>query len=161
MKTPIKGPAILLFKGRGIVSTLIRWQSRGKYSHAALLMPDGRIVESWQGDGVRVKTLTDWEDIDAFTIPDMPGAAWDDAIQFALDQVGKGYDYKGVARFVSRRRHYDDIEKWFCSELVFAALESVGFAPFHRIEPWAISPGMLCVSPMLAEIKGAFPVQIS
>ena len=35
MKPPIKGPAILLFKGRGIVSTLIRWQSRGQYSHAA------------------------------------------------------------------------------------------------------------------------------
>ena len=152
MKTPIKGPAILLFKGRGIVSTLIRWQSRGQYSHAALLMPDGRIVESWHGDGVRVKTLTDWEGIDAFTIHVMPEAAWDDAIQFALDQVGNGYDYKGVARFVSRRRHYDNVEKWFCSELVFAALESVGYAPFHRIEPWAISPGMLCVSPMLAEI---------
>jgi uncharacterized protein YycO len=149
---PPKGPAILLFRGRGLASALIRFQSRGEYSHAAILMPDGRIVESWQGAGVRVKTLSDWKDIDAFTIPNMPQAAWDDAIRFALDQVGKGYDYVGVARFITRKRHYTDIDKWFCSELVFAALQSVGFAPFDRIEPWAVSPGLLLVSPMLFPI---------
>ena len=152
MTPPFKGPAILLFRGRGIVSNLIRWQSRGQYSHAAILMPDGQIVESWQGAGVRVKTLSDWDDIDAFTIPGMPDAAWDDAIGFALDQVGKGYDYVGVARFITRQKGYPDLKKWFCSELVFAALEWVGWAPFDRIEPWAVSPGLLLVSPKLNPI---------
>lgn len=143
-----KQPAILLFRGRGIVSALIRWQSRGQYSHAAILMPNGRIIESWQGAGVRIKKLTDWSDIDAFTIPGMTIPQWDTAINYALRQVGKKYDYLGVARFVSRRPSPED-DKWFCSELVYRALQESGVHLFARLEPWAVSPALISHSPLL------------
>jgi uncharacterized protein YycO len=153
MKRPIapNEPAILLFRGRGILSTLIRWQSRGKYSHAAILLPNGRIVESWQGSGVRIKKLKDWRDIDAFAVPGMTTAQWDDAIEFAIGQVGKGYDYLGVLRFVSRRPSPEN-ERWFCSELVFDALRHAGVDLFERIEGWAVSPGLLEISPRLEPV---------
>lgn len=141
-------PAILLFRGRGIISTLIRWQSRGPYSHAAILLPDGQIVESWQGSGVRTKRLTDWTDIDAYLIPEMSRGQWKTAIRYALSQVGKKYDYLGVARFVTRRPSRDN-DKWFCSELVYRALQEAGINLFERIEPWAVSPAMLAYSPLL------------
>lgn len=139
------------------MSTLIRWQSRGVYSHAAFLMRSGLIVESWQGAGVRIKDLSDWQDIDAFTIPGMTPAQWDDAIAFALDQLGKGYDYLGVLRFVSRQRGSADLDRWFCSELVFAALQSVGVSPFARIEPWAVAPSLLAISPLLEPVAVSGP----
>ncbi len=142
-------PAVLLFRGKGIISALIRWQTRGEYSHAALLLPDGRIVESWQGDGVRIKTLTDWKNIDRLHIPVMSDSQWADAIAFALAEVGRGYDYWAIIRFISRRRMPEN-DKWFCSELVFAALAHVGVKLFERIEPWAVSPGLLAISPMLS-----------
>jgi len=141
-------PAILLFRGRGLISALIRWQTRGQYSHAALLMPDGRIVESWQGDGVRVKTLADWRGVERYTVPSMSAAQWDEALAFARAEVGKGYDYRAIVRFVSRRKMRAD-DRWFCSELVFAALAHAGVPLFARIEPWAVSPGLLAISPML------------
>lgn len=141
-------PSILLFHGRGLISTLIRWQSRGQYSHAAILMPDGQIVESWQGAGVRVKTLSDWEGIDRYTIPGMSPDQWDDAIAYALDQVGAGYDYLGVLRFISRRPSPTN-DRWFCSELVFSALRHAGVDLFQRIDPWAVSPGLLAISPKM------------
>jgi hypothetical protein len=108
---PITSPAVLLFRGKGVISTLIRWQTRGEYSHAALLMPDGMIVESWQGAGVRVTSLSDWSHIDRLSIPNA---------------------------------------RWFCSELVFAALAHAGVHLFARIEPWAVSPGLLAISPLLS-----------
>jgi uncharacterized protein YycO len=150
---PITGPAILLFRGRGVVSSLIRWQSRGPYSHAAILLPSGQIVESWQGAGVRVKTLTDWSDITAFTVPGMTEDEWDRAIRFCLVQVGKPYDYLAVARFLTRQRGVGDHESWFCSELIFEALRLVGKPLFHRIEPWAVSPNMLAISPLLQPVS--------
>lgn len=139
---------MLLFKGRGLISTLIRWQSRSQYSHAALLMPDGRIVESWQGDGVRVKEIADWTDVEAYDVIGMTDFQWDLALDFALELVGSGYDYKAVMRFISRRPASDN-ERWFCSELVFAALESAGVPPLARISAAAVSPGMLALSPLL------------
>lgn len=145
----IQGPKLLLFHGRGIISALIRWQTRGAYSHAALLMRDGRIVESWQGVGVRVKTLDDWTGVQAFDIPSMTDTQWDEAIAFAVSQTGRGYDYWAIARFVSRRRMPDN-NRWFCSELVFEAFKSAGVNLFDRIEPWAVSPALLGISPLLS-----------
>lgn len=144
-------PCILLFRGRGIISSLIRWQTRGIYSHAAILMRDGRIVESWQGDGVRVKTLKDWEGIDCFEVPELTSEDWDRAIKFCLDKVGEGYDYSGVLRFVSRRKTGAN-QSWFCSELVYAALHYAGANLFRDIQPDEVSPGLLAISPLIKPI---------
>jgi uncharacterized protein YycO len=152
MDTHTTPPAILLFHGRGLISTLIRWQSRGDYSHAALLMPDGQIVESWQGAGVRVKTLGDWEGIHRYTIPGMTSDQWDDAIAYALAQVGSGYDYLGVLRFITRHPSPAN-DRWFCSELVYTALRHAGVDLFQRIEPWAVSPGLLAISPRMELVR--------
>lgn len=145
---------VLLFRGRGIISTLIRWQSRSQYSHAALLMPDGRIVESWQGAGVRTKPVTDWTDIEAYDVAGMSDHQWDLALDFAMELEGHGYDYRAVLRFVSRRPAADN-ERWFCSELVFAALQSAGVDLLSRISAAAVSPGMLSLSPRLIRREGS------
>lgn len=150
-------PAVLLFRGRGAISTLIRWQTRGEYSHAALLLPDGQIVEAWQGRGVRVKRLSDWEGIDKFTVLGMRAEQWDKAIKVALAEVGKGYDYWAIIRFISRGRMPEN-DSWFCSELVFSALAQAGVKLFDRIEPSAVSPGLLAISPMLRLVDGAASV---
>jgi len=111
-------------------------------------MPDGRIVESWQGSGVRIKSVKDWTDIEIYDVVGMDDFAWSLALDFAADLVGSGYDYKAVMRFVSRRPASDN-ERWFCSELVFAALQSAGISLLSRISAAAVSPGMLALSPLL------------
>lgn len=141
-------PAVLLFHGRGLISAAIRLQTRSEYSHAALLMPDGQIVEAWQGAGVRVKALTDWSGIDIYDVPRLYQYQWNDAIDFALRQVGQGYDYKGVLRFLTRQDTPEN-GKWFCSELVFAAMQFAGLNLLERIPAAEVSPGMLRLSPHL------------
>lgn len=142
---------MLLFRGRGAIASLIRWQSRGHYSHAALLMPDGRIVESWQGDGVRTKKLTDWDGVHRFEIPSMTEEQGRKALDFALSQVGRGYDYLGVLRFISRSSMLDD-DRWFCSELVMESLRRADVRLFERVHSWEVSPGMLAASPLLRPV---------
>ncbi len=140
-------PAVLLFRGRGLISWLIRWQTRGNYSHAALLRPDGMIVEAWQGKGVQVKAMTDLAEVDIYSVAMTP-EQWGTALDYATSQVGRGYDYWAVIRFIDRRNMPAN-DKWFCSELVFESLARAGVRLFERIMPWAVSPGLIAISPML------------
>ncbi len=144
-------PCILLFRGRGIISAMIRWQTRSEYSHAAFLLPCGRIIESWQGSGVHIKTLNDWEGIDSFGVHGMTNEQWEEAILFARKQIGKKYDYRGVCRFVSRRKVPAD-DRWFCSELVAKALEVAGIKLFRNLDSTEISPGMIARSPLTYDL---------
>ena len=144
---------VLLFHGRGLISTLIRWQTRSQYSHAAIQLNDGSIIEAWQGAGVRKLPgfTRGTEGIDAFEIT----APYNHlAVLEFLDSVlvdNDGYDYFGVLRFVSRRRARDN-KKWFCSELVFAAIQAGGLNLFERTQPWEVSPGLLARSPYLRPV---------
>lgn len=142
--------AILLMRGRGVLSSLIRWQTRGKYSHAALLIGENEIIEAWQGDGVRMKKITDWSNVDIFDVPSATPQQWQDAIDFACKQRGKGYDYLGVVRFLTRRDR-DNPERWFCSELVFASFLAAGVPLLARIKAHEVSPGLLSNSPLLVQ----------
>lgn len=145
---PLDRCRVLLFRGRGAISTVVRWQTRSVYSHAALLLPDGRILESWQGSGVRIRELSDWSGIDRFRVAGITASQWGRAISFAEDQVGSGYDYISVLRFVSRRNAPEN-GRWFCSELVAAALQVAGVQLLARVDPAEVSPAMLSWSPLL------------
>ena len=148
MKSAHLRPGILLFRGRGPVSALIRWQTRSQYSHAALLLQDGSVIEAWQGGGVRRKWLRDWVGVDILSVPGMTDEQWHQAIAFARAQIGLRYDWRGVFRFVSRRRAPGD-DRWFCSELVYAACRSAGVDLLRDTDPAEVSPGMLARSPLL------------
>ena len=143
---------ILLFKGRGLISFLIRLQSRGVYSHAAVELDTGEIVEAWQGSGVRLlKRLKHGRsDVDTFTVRNLTTEHAMGVTSFLTSQIGKPYDYIGVLRFVTRRRKGGP-RKWFCSELVFAAFKAVGISLLERTEAWEVSPQLLSRSTLLVQ----------
>lgn len=152
---------INLHRGTSIIGRLIRWQSRSVYSHASMILPGGVFIESREGVGVHCRFLADGdpvpaakgETVDQFVIPTTPQQA-QQMEAFAKAQVGKKYDYTMVARFVSRRgasrRHSD---KWFCSELVYAAAQKAGIKLLRATEPWEVSPGLLSKSPKLIPLS--------
>lgn len=137
--------AVLLFHGRGLISALIRWQTRGTYSHAALLMPDGNIIESWPGVGVRITRLKDWEGVDAFSVEGMTQRQWKLAIGFAREEVGAKYDYRAILRFVTRRKMPENRRR-FCSEFVHSCLRRAGWPLLARKPDSEISPEALGTS---------------
>lgn len=150
---------VALHKGRGWIGKLIQWQTRSIYSHASVLLagPEGPVIESREFQGVRwLEHLDPAEDVDLFAVRPF-GCMFDPARvrQFLRCQLGKPYDYTMVARFISRRSSPGLSEdRWFCSELVFAAFLSAGIRLLARVEPWAVSPGLLAFSPLLELYTG-------
>ena len=78
---------IALFRGRGLISALIRWQTRGRYSHAAIIQHGRVIIEAWAGKGVRKTRLTDWRDVDVYEVP-MSHAQRQAALAYAETRIG-------------------------------------------------------------------------
>lgn len=150
---------VVLFKGRGVMSRLIEWQTNGDYSHAALLDEDNNtLYESWQTAGVRKKinwSVSDDPTVDFFKFAHTKAEA--DAIRsFAESQLGKKYDWLGVVRFVSRTQLRPDAkEKWFCSEFVTAALAAAGIDLFKNTEPNEVPPDLIKRSVVLSKYPSA------
>ncbi len=147
---------VALYKGRGIVSKLILWQSRGHFSHAAKVLPDNSVIESREFKGVQkrphFRPVEGQETVRLFEVETTP--VQDLAINaFLVDQLGKGYDYLSILRFITRQNTNRYTRgTWFCSELVFSAFRHAGIDLLARIDAWAVSPGQLATSPLLKEI---------
>ena len=150
-------PAILLFRGRSVISGLIRWQTRSKYSHAALLCPDGEVLEALEFSGVVKARPSCLAGVDAFRIKGDAGEQiLLNAIEFASSQIGKGYDYSSIFRFISRRECSGSgrqNRRWFCSELVFQACKENGLELLHGLDACKVHPGMIATSPFLEQVE--------
>lgn len=146
---------VLYANQKSIVSRLIRWQTRGQYSHAALLTSDGSIIESMEGIGVRSRKSVD-ADIgdDTFDIFTVATTENQDKIieMFAGHQIGKGYDYLGVLRFLTRKPNYNQKDRYFCSELVFDAFSYAGVDLFKDMQGWEVSPALLAHTPLATKL---------
>lgn len=119
---------LAFYKARGTwVDRLIRAVTRGSYSHVELIIgpvrPDGfrqSVSASGRDGGVRMKSImfdpAKWDLIDA------PVGDYARAVQFCVNQCSQPYDYLGalLAPFLWART--ENKGRWFCSELVAAAL---------------------------------------
>lgn len=56
----------------------------------------------------------------------------------AASQIGKAYDWRGIAGLWLRRRLQRE-DRWFCSELIAWAAEQAG-EPVFRVRPWRVTP---------------------
>jgi hypothetical protein len=144
---------ILLYRGHGLLSTLIRWQTDGRVAHSAL-RNKGEVIEAtpWRGVVKRPYALADAVWAEAYVIPSLSPAHWNLAWDFANAQLGKKYDWLGIFRFLTRNKDQNP-KRWFCSELVFAALaygylELLARVPAYKVSPEAIRRSPLCTLPI-------------
>lgn len=136
------------------VSRIIRQVTGSQVSHAALYVGDGMVIES-AGDGVVLTTLRQALADDSVAValryPGLTEAQQLMIRDFAGQHLDSRYDYVGVARHLLYRlagsvcerfegsmlaaceagRYQisfgnDDSDRWYCSELVFAAYEHAG-----------------------------------
>jgi len=147
---------LAFYKGKSLVSRLIRWKTRGKYSHVAIMFDDGRILEAWHApSSVRwIKSLCDGHTaetpVDIFTItPDLDEVA---AIEFAQRQVGKEYGFLKILKFLTNTSG-DNPDTRICSEIALAVARAGGVDLLARVGAYKVSPSMLSWSPHLAYDK--------
>lgn len=116
---------ILAYQGKSWLSWLIRFQTRSKYSHIAIELNDGTVIEAWASAGVvhRKKGFREGHTVgtkvDVYAIKGALDTAR--AETFLKDQIGKGYDWRSVIRFISHTPSGDN-NTWFCSELGLTAI---------------------------------------
>lgn len=137
---------VLLCKSPLIGSKLIRALTWSKFSHAAIIDGDEVIEAVWPR--VRVASI---EEVLAkhsrCEIIDIPCADECAAIKAARSQIGKPYDWSALFGIIFHR-NWQEMDSWFCSELVAWAFAQGGDPLFrqeamHRITPqhlWMIYP---------------------
>lgn len=152
---------LAFYKGRGLISRLIRLQTRGKYSHVGVLMDDESIVEAWHVGGVRWNAGLGTAhalgtEVDIYLIEGVTKMEKARAMGFLRSKLGRGYDFRSVFRFLTRRdERQEDSDRWFCSELVAATFAHAGVR-LLTAPPARISPEVLSWSPRLMKVDTIF-----
>lgn len=150
---------IALYRGVSPVSRVIRFMTWSDYSHASWVSPDGGYeVESWIY-GVQLEpglgsNHTPGTVVDLFRVRDLTIEQEYLVEGFLREQVDKKYDWAGLFNFITRKpQSPDEQDKWFCSELIFAAHASAGIRLLRDIPYWKVSPGLLALSPLLEFVE--------
>ena len=152
---------LVFYKGKGLISRLIQWQTRGQYSHVGLQLEDGSVIEAWHIGGVRhnagLGTAHELgTEVDIYLVEHVTKAEKMRVLDFLKSKLGRDYDFRSVFRFLSRRGESDeDRDKWFCSELIAAAFASAG-VKLLMTNPSRISPEILSWSPRLVKLETVF-----
>lgn len=150
---------IAAYKGTSSRSKITRFVNWSDYSHISWVDPHGWEIEAMSG-GVRMRSTahsdhTPGTEVEIYDV-ELTAEELDGIREFLINQIGKRYDYLGLLHFVTRRPEYaHDQDRWFCSELVFAAFAAVGKPLLCRIPAYKVYPGMLIYSPLLklAEVR--------
>ena len=142
---------IAQYLGLSKTSKLIQFGTRFPESHSAyFIREEGLVWESWRKG---VCPATPWQHhtpgtpIDLYSMEVSLRQRM--AIELFLQELeGLKYDLPGVLGFglplIGQRA-----DRWFCSELVFAAFEAAEIQLLKRIDASRVSPGLLSTSPLL------------
>jgi hypothetical protein len=157
---------ILQYHGRSLISRVIlafRPPFTPKHSHSSTtpariesgyLVGDTSEYESWHKGGVCHREFigqahTKGTRVDVYELR-TPLTMEDEATYFLFlkSQEGKGYDWRGVFCYGTRRDKQNPL-KWFCCELILAALRHVGRILFGHLQPHQVHPATVSTSPEL------------
>ena len=146
--------AIAQYQGIGPLSRGIRWFTRSKWSHTAIVIPPeddlGKfiLVEAWGTKGVVMET--GWDLIDVLSANHTPGTRedlfrctvtqddLDNGLVFLQQQIGKKYGWALLWRFVTRKASRI-ADRWICSPLGGRFFEICG-KRLQRMEIWRMTP---------------------
>ena len=153
---------IAQYKGKSLTSKIIKFKTRGVYSHTAIMLDDNKIVEAWQGSNeVRIiESLSDGHkpgtEVDIYYL-DATQSQQVLFVEFVMEQLGKKYDYLGILGFVFNRNFHGQ-DSWFCSELFMAACVYAGIVVLKNTESWQASPSLITKSPKLYRVESLVTV---
>ena len=139
------------------------------YSHAEVVMPDGKLLGAHADGGVEERPWgydATYKPVEVIVdVPATP-AQTDACHAYLRAQCGKPYDLGAIARIAQRDAwptvesilrdeppEWRDESKWFCSELVEAALEHAGIIPrapdtVRKITPARLFDRLSMVAPV-------------
>jgi hypothetical protein len=159
---------IAQFRGVSGVSRIIRFLTRGPYSHSAFVfdgqtedvamcmarqlnrMPflnEGALVEAWLPCVRNVHSISSQHTpgtvVDLFDFNPLLTEAEEEKLLLILNgQIGTPYAVRDVLRFVTRRPG-GETGRLFCSELVFMDSFDIGRLLLAETQPWEVPPSWI------------------
>jgi uncharacterized protein YycO len=122
----------------GVLIRAAQWWA--PWTHCGIVTPLATVINARPLLGVVEEPLEDYtERSSEFVIVDVETPHDDMGVAFARFQVGKGYDYGAIVRFISSSFRDQDEQRFHCAELVETALFAAGRnrfrIPFYRVTP--------------------------
>lgn len=120
---------VVLSRSHLPASIVIQAYTWCRWSHAGLVdFETQTVVEStFTHGGVKECSLTDFKErasnVWFIKVPVKSAKA---VLDYARSQIGKPYDFLGIAGIAFHQRRWQDDDKWFCFELVAASLTKGG-----------------------------------
>lgn len=143
---------LIFFKKDGFYDKGIEWLTRSDYTHVATDIGGGMLIESYPGEGVRQRIWMQHEpDMYRFRVKDSNPVVYQSHLPWLKQQIGKGYDWPGIAGIAFNRVSFNDPTEWFCSELCMVFQEVCGYILIERDERM-VAPGDLASSPELRQL---------
>jgi len=146
-----------------IASRVIQYTTNSWANHVDFVLPDGvllgAVAVANKLNGAKTKSgvvyhdmypLNKYERVERYEV-DAP----DTVLDYAISQLGKPYDWRGVLNIVIRNEDWFDDQRWFCSELIAAAFEHAE-SPLVRGVASRITPAILLFSTRLRLIHLPF-----
>jgi len=159
---------ILMFKGKGLFSWMIRWKTKSEYSHAGIVAwwNDRLMVLEAVGKGVVARPISYslkhyHGSFDYYKLKDETGitdAKRSEMLIFAQEQIGKEYDGKAVVMFffkllfkskLNPNDHPNLTAKFFCSHYVAAIYNKVKLDLIPNLSDELTSPKRIAASDLL------------
>lgn len=104
-----------------------------QWGHCGIVAPSGLVIEAMARPGVVRTPLPAFEARSSKVSHVQIECSFPErGIAFADAQVGKPYDWGGVVAIPFRARDWAKAERWFCSELLEAALIEAGRTRFRK-----------------------------
>lgn len=126
---------VIFARSNKLFCWLIRLGTLSSWSHCGVIDGD-HVIDTTFASGVRRIPIKEWKiHYTRYEIVNFPVKNKQDSVAFARNQIGKKYDYLGIVSFIAHR-NLEDRDKYFCSELVAAA---IGI----KYKPWRLSPQFL------------------
>lgn len=168
---------ILLCKGKGIVPTLIRWETESVYSHVAVIASAklGLIIEAIPEGGVRAISIENYKTVyDLYRVKDPSSYDLSEVVAYLIRMLARKYDYPvklagklflrklGLVRLafhkITRQKkaadRFQEDQDYFCSELCYRAFEAGGLDIVPQIgDAETTSPGDIARSPLISKVS--------
>ena len=131
---------------------IIRFMTKSPFSHVDIVLDNGLLGARLNG-GVKIRNFDymKFSKVVKYKV-DIPDDASKVAIQAAISQIGKPYDWRAVFSWLFFMREWDDPNKWFCSELIAWAIHQAHYSITNWSHSKMVSPQDLLYSTMLKEV---------
>ncbi|MDJ0849223.1 MAG: hypothetical protein QNK04_12680 [Myxococcota bacterium] len=159
---------VIAFGGKGHFSEVIKWSTRSVVSHVGVILQTSRLRANAEGFFNQIIESTSLDGFNGVIVSKLsrrlekyPGEIWwlplsqaargrfdeDQFFDFLVEQAGKEYDLPQAIKSAldslgSLTRNEEDFARFFCSELVAAALEVAGATP--SVNASEVTPIDLC-----------------